>query len=100
MSLSYFDKPARPVSTIHIRTEQRNGKKAITLIEGLADDLDLGKIAKALRRTFKTSACVLKDNNDNFYIKLAGDNRHDVKEFLVRYKIWEDPDEPIKVHGF
>ena len=99
MGLSYFDKPTRPISSVHIRTEQRNGKKTITLIEGLAGDLDLNKIAKALRRTFKTSACVLTDDFQNHYIKLAGDHRVVVKDFLIRYKIWEYPDDPIKTHG-
>eukprot|EP01032_Pedospumella_encystans_P000365 gene365-412_t len=40
-------------SKIHIRVQQRNGRKCITTVQGLADDLDIAKIAKALKKTFK-----------------------------------------------
>ena len=33
-------------SKIHIRVQQRNGRKCITLIEGLAEDLDIKRICK------------------------------------------------------
>ena len=89
----------RPISTIDIRVKQRNGRKMTTLVEGLASDLDLNKIAKYLRRHCKTSSAVL--SNEGFsVIPLAGDKREIVKEFLVKYNIWETPDPQIKVHGF
>ena len=31
---------------IHIRVQQRNGRKCLTLIHGLANDLDLKKIIR------------------------------------------------------
>jgi len=33
-------------SKVHIRVQQRNGRKCITLIEGLAEDLDIKRICK------------------------------------------------------
>ena len=38
----------RDNSKIHIRVQQRNGRKCITTVQGLAEDLDIKKIAKAL----------------------------------------------------
>jgi translation initiation factor 1 len=36
-------------SKVHIRVQQRNGRKCITLIEGLAEDLDIKRICKVER---------------------------------------------------
>lgn len=34
-------------SKVHIRVQQRNGRKCITTVQGLADDLDIKRICKA-----------------------------------------------------
>jgi len=41
-------------SKVHIRVQQRNGRKCITLIEGLADDLDIKRICKVLKYVLET----------------------------------------------
>lgn len=99
--LNFIDKtPSHPTSNIHIRLKQRNGKKCLTLIEGLASDLDLKRIAKALRQTFKTSGAVITTESGEL-IQLAGDHRESVKKFLIDYRIWDTEQDPvIKVHGF
>jgi len=94
----------RPISKIHIGIKQRTKKKSLTLIEGLADDLDLKKIAKYIRLEFQTSSAVvnIKDSEGNItasYIQVSGDYREEVKKFLMKYNIWESPDPPIHVHG-
>ena len=35
---------------VHLRIQQRNRRKCVLTVQGLADDLDLKKICKALRR--------------------------------------------------
>jgi translation initiation factor 1 len=35
---------------VHIRIQQRNGRKSLTTVQGLAIDLDLRKILKALKK--------------------------------------------------
>jgi len=101
LNLFDFNSVERPISRIEISLKQRNGKKSLTYISGLADDLDLKKIAKVLRKTFKTSGSVVKTkDNDGSAIQLAGDKRDEVKEFLVKYKIWEEPDYPIRMRGY
>ncbi len=90
----------RPRSTIHIRLQQRNGKKTITLIEGLAEDLDLKKILRAMKKTFQTNCAILHPDEDKTILQLNGDQRENARTFFTKYKIWESPDPPIKIHGF
>jgi translation initiation factor 1 len=90
----------RPLSNIHIRLQQRNGKKMITIIEGLAEDLDLKKVLRALKNTFQTNGAILRPEEDTAILQLNGDQRENVRSFFTRYKIWEPPDPPIKIHGF
>ena len=37
-------------SNVHIRVQQRNGRKCVTTVQGLADDLDLKKIVKYVKK--------------------------------------------------
>ena len=46
---------------VHIRVQQRNGRKCITTVQGLADDLDILKITRALKKTFKCNGSVVQD---------------------------------------
>jgi translation initiation factor 1 len=85
-------------SVVHIRVQQRNGKKSITTVQGLADDLDLPKILKALKKSFNTNGTILNDEEFGEIIKLQGDQRKAIAEFFCTYHICE-PSE-IKIHGF
>jgi translation initiation factor 1 len=84
---------------VHLRLQQRNGKKCITIVEGLAPDLDLKKIAKALRQSYSTSCSVVKDkeNNKGDILQLAGDHRNNVQSFLTITNICTE--KQIKKHG-
>ncbi len=83
---------------VHIRVQQRNGKKSLTTVEGLADDLDLAKIVKVLKKTLNTNGTVLDDEEFGLVLKLQGDQRKAVANFLSTYRICQ-PQE-IKIHGF
>jgi len=85
-------------SIVHIRVQQRSGTKSITIVEGLAEDLDLHKILKALRKTLQTNGTIIKDDDFGEIIKLQGDQRRSVASFLSTYRICL-PSE-IKIHGF
>ena len=43
-------------SKVHIRVQQRNGRKCITTVQGLADDLDVKRICKAGSQTSSATA--------------------------------------------
>jgi translation initiation factor 1 len=77
-------------SKVDIRKQARNGKKCMTLIEGLAEDLDIKKIAKHLAKTLQCSASILKDEKIGEVIKLSGDKIKEVKEFLIKEDIYKE----------
>ena len=82
---------------VDIRKQARNGKKCITLIEGLAEDLDKKKIAKHLAKTLQCSASILQNEKIGEVIKLSGDKIKEVKEFLIEEEIYKESN--IIVHG-
>ena len=83
--------------SVHIRNQQRNGRKSITTITGLEDDLDLDKIVKYMRKIFSTNGTILQDDEMGDIIQLQGDCRFDARDFLVKFNICNKDD--IKVHG-
>jgi len=64
---------------------------------GLADDLDLKRILKALKKNFSCNGALAKDN-DALVIQLSGDQRNNVKDFLVDQEICSE--NQIVLHGF
>lgn len=82
---------------VHVRVQQRNGRKCITTVEGLADDLDLNKITRALKKTFQCNGSVTEDPELGEIIQLSGDQRTNVREFFVDQEVcFEDQ---IVIHG-
>ncbi len=77
--------------------QQRNGRKCITIVEGLASDLDIHKITTALKKTFQCNGNVVKDSEKGEIIQLSGDQRSNVKEFFVDQEVCEADE--IVVHG-
>ena len=84
-------------SRIHIRVQQRNGRKCVTTVQGLAEDLDLKKILKYVKRMFNTNATVVS-HEDGDVIQLQGDKRNSIARFLTEFKIAQESQ--ITVHGF
>src|ERR1700682_2724165 len=72
---------------VHLRIQQRTGRKSITTVQGLADDLDLKKILKALKRTYNTNGTIVHDEEVGEVIQLAGDQRRNVYDMLVKCNI-------------
>ena len=62
---------------IHVRVQQM-GKKWITTLEGLDDDLDLKRIARAMKKSLHCSV-----NVTDAVIQLQGDHRMSMNEWLV-----------------
>lgn len=83
---------------VHVRVQQRSGRKCITTVEGLADDLDIKRICKAFKKNFSCNGAVQKDEDSKEVIQLSGDQRTNVKSFLVDQEICL-PDSVV-LHGF
>jgi len=86
------------VEKIHIRIQQRNGRKSICTISGLAPDLDLKKILRALKKTLKCNGAILEDEELGKILQLQGDHRTMIHDFLVDQEICLSAD--IVTHGF
>ncbi|CAD0049907.1 unnamed protein product, partial [Aureobasidium pullulans] len=70
---------------IHIRIQQRNGRKTLTTVQGLPKKFDQKKILKVIKKKFGTSTIVV-DTEMGEVIQLQGDQRKDVQEFLTDKK--------------
>ncbi|XDG07828.1 hypothetical protein ABKA04_007443 [Annulohypoxylon sp. FPYF3050] len=86
---------------IHIRIQQRNGRKTLTTVQGLPKKFDQKKILKVIKKKFACNGTIVNDTEMGEVIQLQGDQRKDVQEFLVDKKegLELDP-KTIKVHGF
>jgi translation initiation factor 1 len=67
------DEDAGDNSKVHIRVQQRNGRKCITTVCPLADDLDIKRICKAFKKNFSCNGAVTKDDELGEVIQLSGD---------------------------
>jgi len=80
---------------------QKTGPRSITLIEGFDDDLDLKRITKAMKKTFNCAASIHLDKDQKEIIKLQGDHRQSVREWIICQGILTEADanERIMMHG-
>jgi len=84
---------------VHLRLQKRNGRKSITTICGLEQDLDFPKLLRAFKRNFSCIGSLDIDKSDNVIaIKLSGDQRNNVQDFLLQEEIITDKDNII-IHG-
>jgi translation initiation factor 1 len=85
---------------IHIRY-QKIGPRALTIVEGLDDDLDQRRIAKAMAKSFSCSTSIHKNKGGDDIIQLQGDQREYVVEWLIAQEILTEKEkkERVIVHG-
>ena len=83
---------------VHIRIQQRNGKKSLTTVQGLPKELSYEKILKTLKKDFCCNGNVVQDKELGKVIQLQGDQRKNVQNFLVNQNIVKK--DQIKIHGF
>lgn len=80
---------------------QKTGPRSITLIEGLDEDLDIKRISKAMKKQFNCAASVHKDKDNKEIIKLQGDHRQSVREWIISEGILTEAEanDRIMMHG-
>ncbi|GJE86909.1 translation initiation factor SUI1 [Phanerochaete sordida] len=82
---------------IHIRVQQRNGRKTLTTLQGLPKEYDAKKLLKAFKKEFACNGTLVDDEEAGQVIQLQGDQRTKILNFLVEEGL---PKNTIKVHGF
>ncbi|EMD89975.1 hypothetical protein COCC4DRAFT_158175 [Bipolaris maydis ATCC 48331] len=86
---------------IHIRIQQRNGRKTLTTVQGLPKKFDQKKILKVIKKKFACNGTIVSDAEMGEVVQLQGDQRKDVQDFLTDKKEGLGLDaKTIKVHGF
>lgn len=83
---------------IHIRIQQRNGRKTLTTVQGIDSKYDLKKIIKYTKKQFACNGTVVDHSEYGEVIQYQGDQREMLSKWLIDAKICEK--ESIKVHGF
>nr|POE80469.1 protein translation factor sui1 like 1 [Quercus suber] len=69
---------------VHIRIQQRNGRKSLTTVQGLKKEYSYNKILKDLKKEFCCNGTVVQDPELGQVIQLQGDQRKNVSTFLVQ----------------
>ena len=86
---------------IHIRIQQRNGRKTLTTIQGLPRRFDQKKILKVIKKKFACNGTIVEDSDLGEVIQLQGDQRKAIHEFLLDKTEGLGMDgKLVKVHGF
>jgi len=83
---------------IHVRIQQRNGRKTLTTVQGISDNYDKKKIVKACKKEFACNGTVVEHPEYGEVIQLQGDQRNNICQFLSKIGIAKA--EQLKVHGF
>ncbi|CAG8617134.1 2313_t:CDS:2, partial [Dentiscutata heterogama] len=66
---------AGPQGYIHIRIQQRNGRKTLTTVQGLPVEYDQKKLLKAFKKEFACNGTLVQDEELGQVIQLQGDQR-------------------------
>lgn len=83
---------------IHIRIQQRNGRKTLTTVQGIADKYDKKKIVRDLKKKFSCNGTVVDHAEYGEVIQLQGDQRNNVQQFLLYNGLGQK--DTLKLHGF
>jgi translation initiation factor SUI1 len=92
--------PVNRTGKIHIRTQQQ-GKRWVTTVEGLDDDLDQERIARAMKKAFHCAAKAIKAPDGAEIIMIQGNHRDDALEWLLAYEVISEKEgkERVVLHG-
>jgi translation initiation factor 1 len=72
---------------VTISVQQRNGRKNITSISGMAEDLDLKKILSYVKKTYNCNGSIVKNDKLGEVIILSGNQKDNIYNFLINEEI-------------
>ncbi len=85
------------LDTVHIRIQQRNGKKVITIIQGLDAKIPRKVLIKKFKTMYACGGHIAQDAEFGEVIQLTGDQRLKVRDYLVANGMVEAQN--IEIHG-
>ncbi|XP_053454831.1 eukaryotic translation initiation factor 1-like [Nycticebus coucang] len=89
--------PAGTEDYIHIKIQQRNGRKTLTF-QGITDDYDEKKLVKVFKKKFTCNGTAIERPEYGEVIQPQGDKHKNKCQFLVEIGLAKD--NQLKVHGF
>lgn len=88
---------SEPALDIHIRIQQRNARKCITIVQGLPEKLNMKKVLQYFKRNFCCNGSIVEDETAGKVLQLQGDQRKVIQDFLIEQKICTK--DQVKIHG-
>ncbi|XP_047411706.1 eukaryotic translation initiation factor 1-like [Sciurus carolinensis] len=89
--------PADSEDYIHIRIQQRNGRKTITTVQEIPDDYDKKKLVTPFKKKFACSGTATEHPDCGEVLQLQGDWCKNICQFLVEAGLVKDSQ--WEVHG-
>jgi translation initiation factor 1 len=83
-------------SKVTITVQKRNGRKCITTVIGMANDLDLPKIVSYFKKKYSCNGSIIKDEKFGEVITLSGDQKENMYNFLINEEINKREDIIVK----
>ncbi|KAK4337268.1 hypothetical protein RND71_043266 [Anisodus tanguticus] len=81
---------------IHIRIQQRNGRKTLTTVQGISDSFDKKRIVKACKKEFACNGTIVEHPEYGEVIQFQGDQRNNICQFLTKIGIAKQ--DQLKIH--
>merc|ERR1712087_252001 len=85
-------------SMVHIRYQQRSGRKGVTTVAGLPRTIEFKPLAKRMKKKWSTNATLMDCEEMGMVIQLQGDLRHEIGVFVVKEGLVEKAQ--VRVHGY
>jgi translation initiation factor SUI1 len=79
-----------------IHVQKRNGRQCFTVISDIAEDLDLNRICRYLKKKLNCGGNVLKDEKIGEIIRLTGDQKQAVIDFFLEQEIYKADEITLK----
>jgi len=92
------DEESGQEGVVHIRIQQRNGRKTLTTVQGLSAEYDFKKIVKVAKKEFACNGTVVEHPEYGEVVQLQGDQREKICQMLVKCGLVKH--DQLKVHGF
>jgi translation initiation factor 1 len=95
--LNEVNETAPKKTEVHIRFQQRTGRKGITTVQGLNQKLNFEKLNKEFKKRWGCAGTIINDPEAGNVIQLQGDQRQHLTEFIIEEKLAKE--ENIRVFG-